>query len=60
MQPSGVVIVRSTSRLLMVAEKNSKVEEEKQKIFLHILHKRIGTSQKHTGTGIPSNRKANA
>ena len=59
LQPSGEVMARRTVRPLTVAETNSKVEAEKQKLFLRILHKKIGTSHIPAGTEEPSNRKAN-
>ena len=55
----GQVIARRTVRPLTVVENNSKIEEEKQKIFLQILHKKIGTAHKPIGTEAVSNRKAN-
>ena len=54
LQPLGQVIARSTVRPLTVAESNSKLEEEKQKIFLQNLHKNIGKAHKHA-----SDRKEN-
>ena len=59
LQPSGQVIARHTVCPLTVAENNSKIEEDKQKIFLQILHKKIGTAHNPTGTEAASNRKAN-
>ena len=46
-------------RPLTIDEQNSKVEEEKQKLFLRILHKSVGTSQRPKGAGVPSNKKPN-
>ena len=57
---SVVVIVRSTLSPITVAEKNIRVEEDRQKLFPCILHKRVHTSQTPAGTLIPSNRKANS
>ena len=59
MQPSGQVIARRTVCPLSVAEVNIKIEVEKQKKFLRILHKNIGTSRAPAGTEETSNRKAN-
>ena len=59
LQPSGEVIARRTLLPLTVSEINSKIESEKQKIFLRILHKKIGTSHTPAGTEAASNRKAN-
>ena len=53
------IIARSTVCRLTVAELNIKVKAEKQKLFLRILHKRIGTSKILGGKGVPSNRKEN-
>ena len=59
LQPSGQVIARCTLYPLTVAENNSKIEEEKKKIFLHFLHKKIGTAHKPKGAEAASNRRAN-
>ena len=59
LQPSGEVIERRTVIPLTVTEINNKVESEKQKLFLRILHKNIGISHTPAGKETPSNRKAN-
>ena len=59
LKPSGVLIARSPMLPLTVAEKNSKAEEEKQKISLCIVHKHISTSHAPVVTEAPSNVKAN-
>ena len=56
LQPSEIAIERHAVLLLTVAEKNSKLEEEKYKLFLLILRKRVGTSKKPAGIGVSSNR----
>ena len=58
-QTSGQVIVRHIVLPLTAAETNSKIEEDKQKIFLQILHKKIGMSHSPAGTEEASNRKVN-
>ena len=60
LQPSGEVIARSIVCMLTISELNSNVDAEKQRIFLRILHKRVGISQTLVGIGAPLNRKANA
>ena len=48
LQPSSQVIARRAVSPLTLAENNSKIEEDKHKIFLQILHKKIGTAHNHT------------
>ena len=59
LQPSGEVIARRTVRPLTAAEKNSKIEAEKQNLFIRILHKKIGTSHMPTGIESSSSRMEN-
>ena len=59
LQPSGKVTPRRTVHPLNVAEKYSKIETKKQKLFLNILYNEIGTSQKPATSDEPSIRKTN-
>ena len=59
LQPSGKVIPRRTVSSLNVAERHSKIESEKQKLFLNILHDKIGTSLKPATSDESSIRKPN-
>ena len=53
------MIARRIVHPLTTAEKNSKIEVEKQNLFLRILHKKIGTSHMHVGAEAASNRREN-
>ena len=57
LQHSGEETARCAVLPVTVAEENSKTEAEKQKLFLHIMHNLIGTSQTPAGIGSPSNIK---
>ena len=59
LQPSGEVIARGIVHPLNVAEINSKLKAEKQKLFLRVLRKKIGTSHAPMGVEMPSNVKSN-
>ena len=59
LQPSGEVTARRIVHPLTAAKKNSKIEAEKQNLFLRILHKKIGISHMHAGTESASSRRAN-
>ena len=56
-EPYGELIEISKVSLMNIAELNSKVEEDKHRTCLWILHERIDISQAPTGTGAPSKKE---
>ena len=50
---------RHTVLLLVIAEHNIKVEDEKNEHFLRVMHKRAGSSQAPNGREVPSTKKPN-
>ena len=58
LKPSGEVVAIRTVHPLTVAKINSKIKVEKQKTFLRILRKNIGTSRAPAGIEEASNMKA--